>query len=83
MLVNMNNMVQLSRYLYIIDEVILTFITSLLNKRTIEECLFWFSEFYYSGYEEDSWYLLGSIYKDYYAGSGNKTLFPLYLATDY
>ena len=63
----MNNMIQLSRYLYIIDEVILTFTTSLLNKRTIEECLFWFSEFYYSGYEEDSWYLLGSIYKDYYA----------------
>ena len=60
-------MIKLSRYLYILDEVTLTFITCLLNKRNIKECLFWISEYYYSGYKNETWYLLGKIYLDFYA----------------
>ena len=57
----------LSRYLYIIDEVKLSFISCLLNKRSLEECIFWISEYYYSGYENESWLFLIKVYYDFYA----------------
>ena len=57
----------LSRYLYIIDEVKLSFISCLLNKRSLEECIFWISEYYYSGYENETWLFLIKVYYDFYA----------------
>ena len=60
-------MFQLSRYLYIVDEVRLSFITCLITKRCLKECIFWITEYYYSGYHEDTWFLLGKVYLDFYA----------------
>jgi hypothetical protein len=56
----------LTRYLYLFDEVGLTFITSLLKKRSLEECYFWISELYLSGFIEQSWELLWFVYYDFY-----------------
>ena len=56
----------LTRYLYLFDEVGLTFLTSLLKKRSLEECYFWISELYLSGFIEQSWELLWFIYYDFY-----------------
>ena len=56
----------LTRYLYLFDEVCLTFLTSLLKKRSLEECYFWISELYLSGFIEQSWELLWFVYYDFY-----------------
>ena len=56
----------LTRYLYLFDEVGLTFLTSLLKKRSLEECYFWISELYLSGFIEQSWELLWFVYYDFY-----------------
>ena len=56
----------LTRYLYIYDEVGFSFITALLKKQSIDECYFWISELFLSGYEKDSWELIWFIYYDFY-----------------
>jgi hypothetical protein len=58
---------KLSRYLYIIDEVIWSFVDSLLKQRSLHEALFWIFEYYYSGYQDKTWNLLWSVYYDFYA----------------
>ena len=60
-------MLTLSRYLYYIDEVKITFLDNLLKKRNLNECYFWIDEFYSSGYKKETWYLLYKIYYDFYA----------------
>ena len=55
-----------TRYLYSADEVVLTFMECLLKQEDIEECYYWFYEYYKSGYEEKSFELLWKIYYDYY-----------------
>tara|TARA_B110000285_G_scaffold235483_2_gene317508 strand:- start:1461 stop:2534 length:1074 start_codon:yes stop_codon:yes gene_type:complete len=55
-----------TRYLYSVDEVTLTFMECLLKQQDIEECYYWFYEYYKSGYEEKSFELLWKIYYDYY-----------------
>ena len=55
-----------TRYLYNVDEVILTFMECLLKQKDLEECYYWFYEYYKSGYEEDSFHLLWKLYYDYY-----------------
>ena len=55
-----------TRYLYNIDEVILTFLECLLKQNNLEECYYWFYEYYKSGYVEESWNLLWKIYYDFY-----------------
>ena len=55
-----------TRYLYNIDEVILTFLECLLKQNNLEECYYWFYEYYKSGYEGESWKLLWKIYCDFY-----------------
>ena len=57
----------LTRYLYWKDEVELSLITSLLEGENFEEVLFWLYELYYSGYEEECFYLAWKIYYDFYA----------------
>ena len=41
----------LTRYLYNLTDVKISFITSLLKSEDMKEVLFWASELYYSGYE--------------------------------
>uniref|UniRef100_A0A6C0KAF6 Uncharacterized protein n=1 Tax=viral metagenome TaxID=1070528 RepID=A0A6C0KAF6_9ZZZZ len=56
-----------TRYLYNLDEVILSGLGCLLKHTNIEECYFWFYELYSSGYVEETWNLLWKIYYDFYA----------------
>ena len=66
----------LSRYLYAIDEVCISFVHSLLHK-DIEQALWWFFEYYFSvipeklgpnvGVTKKPWQLLFKVYYDYYA----------------
>lgn len=57
----------LSRLLYFNDEVIYSFLDGLLKKKDIEEIYFWLSEYYYSGFKEETWNYLFQIYYDFYA----------------
>lgn len=41
-------MLQLSEHLYPLDEVVVSFVQSVLSKRTIKECLYWLMELYTS-----------------------------------
>lgn len=55
---------EFTRFLYLKDEVILSFVISLLEKKNLHECYFWLSEIYYSKYDIDN--LLFKIYYDFY-----------------
>ena len=57
----------LTRYLYMTDEVIHSYLDSLLKRRNIKECYFWISEYYYSGFKQKTWSLLWKIFYDFYA----------------
>ena len=54
----------LTRYLYAKDEVELSLITAVLQKRGIDECYYWGYELYYSGF--DVFQLLWKMYYDFY-----------------
>ena len=58
----------LTRYLYILQEVCLSLLISLLysRKRPFERVIFWLSELYYSGFNDVIWSVLISIYYEYY-----------------
>ena len=56
----------LTRYLYIFDEVGLSFIICLLKKHSLYECYFWIAELYLSGFKEQAWNLIWFIYYDFY-----------------
>jgi hypothetical protein len=56
----------LTRYLYLFDEVGLSFISSLLKAQTLNESYFWISELYLSGFIEESWDLIWFVYYDFY-----------------
>jgi len=62
----MSKEVILTRYLYLFDEVGLSFISSLLKAESIDECYFWMSELYLSGLTVQSWDLIWFIYYDFY-----------------
>ena len=57
----------LSRYLYFCDEVVLTLIDCLLEKRSLKEALFWLGEYYFTGFHKECWLLVWTIYFDFYA----------------
>ena len=63
----MNNSLVFTRYLYNLDEVILSGLGCLLKHTNIEECYFWFYELYSSGYVDEIWVILWKIYYDFYA----------------
>lgn len=56
----------LTRYLYIFDEVAISFIESILKKNSLNECYFWISELYLSGFHKQTWELLWFVYFDFY-----------------
>ena len=58
-------MLKLTRFLYNEQEVKLSLIASLLTKKSILECYYWFSELYYSKIDICS--IIWEIYFDYYA----------------
>jgi len=62
----MSKEVILTRYLYLFDEVGLSFISSILKADSIDECYFWMSELYLSGLVVQSWDLIWFIYYDFY-----------------
>ena len=57
----------LTRFLYMGDEVIVTFMECLLKRNELRECYFWISEYYYSGLQANTWQLLWQIFYDFYA----------------
>jgi len=58
---------KLTRFLYQFSEVKHSLIYSILKKTSFNECLFWTSEFYCSGYLKSLWKLIWKIYYDFYA----------------
>ncbi len=56
----------LTRYLYVLDEVGISFISSLLKQQSLDECYFWISELYYSGFHDLSWDLIWFAFYDFY-----------------
>ena len=57
----------LTRLLYCKDEVELMVVYSLLQKKCLNEVLFWIAEYYHSGYEQETWNLIFKCYYDFYA----------------
>ncbi len=57
----------LTRYLYHLTDVKISFITSLLKSDDMKEVLFWASELYYSGYEYMLYNTIWKVYYDFYA----------------
>jgi|TARA_B100000795_G_scaffold250087_1_gene218023 hypothetical protein len=53
----------LTRYLYLLDEVILSLQQSILQKKGFDECIFWVGELYFSKYYDKLWF---NIFKFYY-----------------
>jgi hypothetical protein len=60
----MNSELHFTRYLYIKEEVKLSLILCILNKK--DESIFWAYELYYSGFKSDLIQLFWSIYYDFY-----------------
>lgn len=58
-------MFKLTRFLYNEEEVKLSLIASILTKKTIFECYYWFSELYFT--KLDVCDIIWEIYFDYYA----------------
>ena len=56
----------LTRFLYLFDEVCISFMTSVLKKESLDECYFWISELYLSELHDQSWELIWFIYYDFY-----------------
>jgi len=61
---NMKSPITFTRYLYLKDEVELSLMISLLNKK--ESAIYWAFELYYSGFEEELFQHLWKIYYDFY-----------------
>lgn len=57
----------LTRFLYMADEVIVTFMECLLKRDDLTACYFWISEYYFSGFRSKTWNLLWKIFYDFYA----------------
>ena len=55
-----------TRYLYNVDEVVLTFLECLLKQKDVQECYYWIYEYYKTGYSVECWNLLWKIYCDFY-----------------
>ena len=63
----MSNTIILTRYLYVLDEVIYSLQQSLIDGNSFEECAFWTSELFYSGYDDKLWNLIFEFYYNFCA----------------
>ena len=61
---NVKSPIIFTRYLYLKDEVELSLLVSLLNKK--DSAIYWAFELYYSGFEEELFQHLWKIYYDFY-----------------
>lgn len=61
---NIKSEIVFTRYLYLKDEVKLSLLVALLNKK--DSALYWAYELYYSGFEEELFQHLWKIYYDFY-----------------
>ena len=75
---NQPNPFILTRFLYVKDEVEIALLLSILQKRK-EDSLFWAYELYYSGFQEEVFQLIWTIYIDFFATLN--PLFETYLST--
>ena len=57
----------LTRFLYMGDEVIYSFLDTLLRRKNLRKCYFWIAEYYFSGFRGKTWSLLLKIFYDFYA----------------
>ena len=57
----------LTRFLYMADEVVITFMENLIKQKNRRECYFWIAEYYYSGFRSNTWKLLWQLFYDFYA----------------
>lgn len=57
----------LTRYLYHLNDVKYSFVSSILKSNDIKEVLFWASEIYYSGFYDVLYNLIWKVYYDFYA----------------
>ena len=62
----LNSSIIFTRYLYLKDEVEISLISSILNKRN-DEAIFWAYELYYSGFTEDFLGIIWHIYFGFFA----------------
>ena len=58
-------MLALSKHLYFVDELKWAFINAIL-RRNVKEAIFWITEFYESGYENETWKLIYVTYCCFY-----------------
>ena len=64
----------LTRYLYFLEEVKISFLDALLKKKSLKECYFWISEIFYSGFIDESWQFIMKIYYDFYYLNNNSVM---------
>ncbi len=55
-----------TRYLYNADEVLFSFLENILSQIDINETIYWISEYYYSGFKDESWEFIFKIYDWFY-----------------
>ena len=57
----------LTRYLYMLDETMYSLLYALITKTSLDECVFWLGEMYYSGYRRELWRFIWCVYYDFFA----------------
>ena len=57
----------LTRFLYMGDEVLCTFLECLLKRKDLRQCYFWICEYYYSGFYKKTWQFLWQVFYDFYS----------------
>ena len=68
----------LTRYLYIKEDVMMSLIISIFQKN-YDESLFWTSELYYSGYEEETTEFIISLYNNFFHSNNPKLQKVVYI----
>ena len=63
----MSNTIILTRYLYILDEVIYSLQQSLIDGNSFEKCVFWTTELFYSEYDDKLWTFIFEFYYNFCA----------------
>ena len=54
------------KFLYNADEVLFSFLECLLLRKDINQTIYWIGEYYYSGFKDESWKYIFTIYNWFY-----------------